>query len=125
MEKKRIKLKPCLRNPSSPFDMAQKNKCPVFEKTLEFFEKDKWKRTGYHPSKVPNGELCYLKFEKLKPNGRLLFIAEVNLQEIKSPYGNDCSVNLMINSYEPGNRLKPINDESEKKLVENIGSIFV
>ena len=117
-----------------PLTREVKSQCPKLTKVIEFLEEDEWKRTHMSASKTLNGVAYYLKFKKegyvpneseinvedlnLGGNNKLInYTVELNLEEIKSTWGNSCYLNIIVNSYDPKKKLTSLNHSSEKSIL--------
>ena len=106
-----------------PFESNGKRMCPVYEKMKIILEARGWNQKAFHSSKVPQGDMCYFKFdgiEKVQDKGEnvgILFSLDVNIEGLNKSSGNTCMVNMTLESYEPDKRLNPIHHASESKLL--------
>jgi hypothetical protein len=130
MEKKTLTLKSCFKNLTSPFDLGQMNVCPVLQELISYFDEKKWERKSLYPSKTPNGDMCYIKYEKKvkkKIEGvrsDFVYVVELTLEDIQSSYSSTCTLKITVNTYDARNKTVPLNHASEVKVVEGIEGAF-
>ena len=123
MPKTTLSLKPCTVTMGKPFETSRNKMCPVYEKMRIVLEARGWSQKAFHASKIPQGDMCYFKFdgiEKVKNNGEnvgILFSLDVNIEGLNKSSGNTCMVNMTLESYEPDKKLNPIHHASEDKLL--------
>ena len=116
-------MKPCTVTMGKPFDTSRNRMCPVYEKMKIILEARGWKQKAFHASKLPQGDMCYFKYdgiEKIQENGGevgILFSLDVNIEGLNKASGNTCMVNMTLESFEPEKKLDPIHHASEDKLL--------
>ena len=123
MPRTTLKLKPCAVTMGKPFDTDGNRLCPVYVKMKKVLEARGWEQKSFYASKVPQGDVCYFKFEgieKVQENGGnvgILFSANVNIEGLNKTSGSTCIVNLTLESYNPENKITTINHSSESEII--------
>ncbi|MCK5024067.1 MAG: hypothetical protein KAR56_00455 [Thermoplasmata archaeon] len=106
-----------------PFETNSKRLCPVYEKIKEILVARGWEQKAFHASKVPQGDMCFFKFEGIenvlenKGEEFILFSIGVNIEGLNKASGSTCIVNITMESYNPKNKFVTINHPFENKIM--------
>ncbi|MBA3045050.1 MAG: hypothetical protein FP824_02410 [Euryarchaeota archaeon] len=115
-----LKLEACKVTLGVPFDESRKKMCPVYKRLRDYLEARGWTRKHYHAENVHNGGMCCFKYERLEPIDSdidgILYTVEVTIRGTETT----CIVNITVDSFDPKDRMKSLNHESEAALLDSL-----
>ncbi|MBU4071694.1 MAG: hypothetical protein KJ773_05930 [Candidatus Thermoplasmatota archaeon] len=103
-----------------PFDESRQKMCPVYKRLRDHLEARGWARKHYHAENVHHGGMCCFKYEGLEPIepdiDEILYTVEVTIRGTETT----CTVNITVDSFDPKNRMKSLNHESEVAFLDSL-----
>ena len=126
MPRTTMSLKPCTVTMGKPFETSGRRMCPIYERMKKTLESWGWTQKKFHSSKVPQGDICYFKFEGQEEIGSgaetktIIHVLDVNIEGLNKASGNKCTVILSLESFYPEDRLTIVRHESETQLLDSL-----
>lgn len=103
-----------------PFDDSREKICPVYKMLRDYLEARGWVKKHYHAENVHNGGMCIFRYEFIghieSENIEILYKLEATIRGTETT----CTVNVVIDSYDPKNRFVSLNHDSEFAHLESL-----
>ena len=125
MKRVNVVLKPCTRTLGKPFE-GDEAKCPLYRKVDSFFTPNGWSQTNSNAYKTGISDKCSVKYTKAMvkeldgQKSDLLFTIMVDIEGSD----NKCSINLLIDSFKPGDKIRSLDHEFEDEIVSEFNDFL-